>query len=269
MRAADNPFRVQRLHSLAFRPQGIDWPALMHRLNGLGRRAAIVGPEGTGKTTLLRELGGRLKQQGYRTRWLQVGRDRRLPRRALAEATTDLGARDVVLFDGAGHLLPPRWWWLRRRCRDAGGLIITAHFGRRLPVLLRTRTDAALLCSLIAELLPDVSPAHWPADPQALLHRHGGNVREALFELYDRFARMPAVGPEQLTAHLPPQHRRVGPDARANPEHLSRLPAVSAVADLAAPDQVGQHAQRRLMGQSRRLGTRLRQGKPFMHRVPP
>ncbi len=198
MRPRDNPFRVERLEALDFRPQGMDWATLEHRLMRLNLRAAIIGPEGSGKTTLLRQLGDRLEGWGYRTRWVQVGRDRRPPPGSLRAAMEGLDERDVVLFDGAGHLPPPRWWAVRWRCRRAGGLIVTGHRGRPLPVLIRTRTDPVLLAALIRSLL---SQAH-DADSglagmtamevdgvaSALWHRHRGDLRAALRSLYDRCA---------------------------------------------------------------------------------
>ncbi|MEX0655763.1 MAG: hypothetical protein WD534_14575 [Phycisphaeraceae bacterium] len=166
----------------------------MKRLQDLRYRAAIVGPEGSGKTTLLRQLGGRLEQDGYRTHWFALSRDRRhLSQEAIARLRGSFDAGDIILFDGAGHLNAARWWAFRRRVRLAAGVVITAHGGQRLPLLLHTRTDPALLESLIAELLADASSAALPhaaaqVDPAALLHRHGGNVRDALREMYDHCA---------------------------------------------------------------------------------
>lgn len=191
MRPCDNPFRVGRLEALPFQPQGTDWAALEGRLHELGLRASIVGPEGSGKTTLLRELSRRLEASGWRTRRMQLTLDRRRFTLADAEALTrGAGPRDVILFDGAGHLSLPRWWAFRRMARRAGGVIITAHRGRRLPVLLRTRTDAALLEELVASLLGEAKPApvRAPGDLAALYRRHGGNIREALRDLYDHYA---------------------------------------------------------------------------------
>ncbi len=198
MRPRDNPFRVERLEALHFRPQGMDWATLEHRLMRLNLRAAIIGPEGSGKTTLLRELGDRLEGWGYCTRWIQVGRDRRPPPGSLRAAVRGLDERDVILFDGVGHLSPPRWWAVRWRSRRAGGLIVTGHRGRPLPVLIRTRTDPALLAALIRSLLwqahevgcglAGMEVAEVEREAAALWHRHGGDVRAALRSLYDRCA---------------------------------------------------------------------------------
>jgi ABC-type hemin transport system ATPase subunit len=60
VRACDNPFRVQRLGALAYRLAGTTWEELLKRAERLGFRAAIVGPEGHGKSTLLAEIGARI-----------------------------------------------------------------------------------------------------------------------------------------------------------------------------------------------------------------
>ena len=60
MTAADNPFRTARLEALAYRP-AVD---LVERALVL-RRSAIVGPMGTGKTTLLGELARGLRARGF------------------------------------------------------------------------------------------------------------------------------------------------------------------------------------------------------------
>lgn len=203
MRPSDNPFRAQRLDMLTFRPQGLDWPAIEQRLHELDRRAAIVGPEGSGKTTLLRELGARLQTQGYRARWAHLTRDRRqFPRETARQLTHGLGPRDVILFDGASHLALPHWRRFRWRARRAGGLIITAHAGRRLPRLLWTQTGPRLLAALVEELLEQAGCPHAPAiDTAELCRRHRGNIRAALRELYDRFAALPrtVASPDALS----------------------------------------------------------------------
>ncbi|MEX2670699.1 MAG: hypothetical protein WD294_01175 [Phycisphaeraceae bacterium] len=180
---------MQQLEALPFRPQGTNWTALEARLTQLNRRAAIVGPQGSGKTTLLQQLGERLEADGYRTRWIQITRDRRRFSKAVAHTLThELTSRDVILFDGAGHLLPWRWWAFQRRARKAGGLIITAHWGRRLPILLRTQTDPVLLQTLMDELLTRADAPPQPTDAIALHRRHRGNLRTALREVYDQYA---------------------------------------------------------------------------------
>src|SRR6185436_15582003 len=68
MRAADNPFAVRRVLAIRYRLSGETWEGLLERLAALRYRAAIVGPHGRGKTTLLEDLAPRLEALGFRTR---------------------------------------------------------------------------------------------------------------------------------------------------------------------------------------------------------
>jgi hypothetical protein len=200
MKARDNPFGSTRILS-AIRyvdPAGPLGPhldaaaALLPRLEGLGWRAAIVGPHGSGKTTLLEDLEAVLTQRGWRAIHLRLDADdRRLPR-AWRETAPRLGARDVVCLDGAEQLGPLAWLRFRWRARRAGGVVVTTHQPGRLPTLVACATSPGLLERIIERLAPGgVDGAPSAAD---LYVRHRGNLRDALRELYDvcAAARRPA-----------------------------------------------------------------------------
>lgn len=184
--ARANPFRTERVHQVRYRPQGVTWAALIERLQRLRYRAAIVGPHGHGKTTLLEDLRPRLHELGLRTHLLFLnGDDAPAPPPGWLDTLADLSPRDVVLVDGYDLLGPVARWRLRRRTRRAGGLIVTTHRRCALPTLVRCTTDAALLGELVDQLGQPL-----PAPALADLHRrHRGNLRFALRELYDRAAR--------------------------------------------------------------------------------
>lgn len=187
MRAGDNPFNVQKLRSIRYRLSGQTWDGLLERLATLDWRAAIVGPHGHGKTTLLEDLMPRLEARGFRVRsvLLHTG-DRRLGRERKDRLFRDLGPRDILCVDGAEQL--GRWSWLalRLRSRAAGGLLITSHRAGMLPTLVGCETTPELLAGIVRDLLGEEGP-----DPAELLARHDGNVREALWELYDVWGRKP------------------------------------------------------------------------------
>lgn len=209
VRAHENPFRTTRIGALAFRHPTLDVAAIAARLATRGMRGEIVGPHGSGKTTLLAALGHHLARHGYALhRWV-LHADRPAPAtRRLARAAAALGPRDALLFDGAGHLGRPAWWRVARAARGVGALVVTAHEGGRLPALVTTRTDLALLASLARELLgPGVED---PSDLLgALFETHHGNLRDVFLALYDlaadgdpRLAPAPGAPPQESSSSI-------------------------------------------------------------------
>jgi hypothetical protein len=186
MRARDNPFKVQRVHSLAYRLEGTSWEALLERLDALRFRAALVGPHGHGKSTLLKEIAARLEARGLAVRKVLLHEGERWltreQRRTLLQGVTP---RDLLLLDGAEQLCRPAWLDLQWRSRRAAGLLVTSHRPGLLPTLHECRTGPALLAALVGELLGRKGEEIQAGD---LLSRHRGNVRDALAELYDLHA---------------------------------------------------------------------------------
>lgn len=182
MRARDNPFAVDRVLSVRYKPQGWTWDELLARLAQLRYRAAIVGPKGSGKTTLLEDLGRRLTPLGWQPLLIRLdSQDRRLDttsQRRVIDATK----HTILLLDGAEQLTRLGWWQFCRQSRGAAGVIITSHRAGRLPTLVRTQTSLHLLNQILTELGTSCP------DAPALYARYGGNLRDALRALYDRRA---------------------------------------------------------------------------------
>jgi hypothetical protein len=188
VRARDNPFAAQRQEAISYRLSERAWEDLLGRLAVLRFRAALVGLHGRGKTTLLEELARRLEQRGLRTRAVTLHEgDRRLSptqRETLFRGSTVL---DVLLVDGAEQLGRLAWLEIRARSRTAGGLVITSHRPGLLPTLHECHTSPELLAGIIAEMAGPDSAGSLPSSEE-LFVRHGGNVRDALRELYDCYA---------------------------------------------------------------------------------
>ena len=191
MRARDNPFGAQRLLALRYQLCGLTWDDLLGRLAALGYRAALVGPHGHGKTTLLEDLAARLEERGFRLRsaTLHAG-DRRLSAGQECTLFKGLTRRDCLLLDGAEQLNPLSWRRAERRSRAAGGLVVTSHRAGLLPTLVECRTTPELLSDLVRELLGNGEEAAGGLQTslEELYARHGGNLRNVLRELYDLWA---------------------------------------------------------------------------------
>jgi hypothetical protein len=189
MRARDNPFRVDRVRTIRYAPDGSSLAELAQRFVKLGHRAALVGPNGSGKTTLMEDLAGYFAAEGWTVRHVRLSVERpRLDPDQVRELLAGLRARDLVLLDGANLLGHLSWWRFRRRACRAGSLLITSHRPGLLPTLWKHETSPELLGGIVAELLRPNEGVDAEVIGQ-LFERHGGNLREALRELYDMYAR--------------------------------------------------------------------------------
>ena len=194
MRARDNPFATARVHRIRYRLRDETWDALLDRLAAMNYRGAIVGPRGSGKTTLLEDLEPRLQERGFEIVSLRLTQEQpRLAPGVLHELSSKVGARHMLMLDGAEQLHCWSWWRLLWSVRRAGGLLLTSHRPGRLPTLMVCGTSGELLAELVAELLME------PAERQRvraaeLFEKHDGNLREALRDLYDVWSARPNAG---------------------------------------------------------------------------
>lgn len=196
MRASENPFSVQRIHSLPFQFDGAETLANIQQrfwdqVARGQRRQLILGHHGVGKSTLLRELGDCWQAAGWSVVWLN-GADLRLG--AIGQRTRKGridGTQQVLLVDSAERI---SWWdWVRIWVHFRGTPILqTAHVAGRLPVLYQCRSTYQLFEQLCRDLLRDRwsgFDAEYPRSVRRqLFETHGGDLRQCFFELFDRMA---------------------------------------------------------------------------------
>ena len=188
MKARDNPFAVECVHRIRYRPLDTTFEQILARLDKLNYRGAIVGPEGSGKTTLLEDIQAALEHKGFATRMVFVNDTHPFTDAACRHLLSELPPDEIVLLDGADALGPASWRLLRHRTiQHAGGLVITAHRRGRFPTLIDCHTTRALLREIVDDLLP---PGHDipPSLLDRLFNEHQGNIRDCLRELYDLLA---------------------------------------------------------------------------------
>jgi len=190
VKARDNPFAVERIHRLPFRPLAATWPELLSRWSAMNHRGAIVGPEGHGKTTMLVELCQLLPRDDWHVRSALLRRTDTnawtdLPRDLL----TNLGPRDCILLDGAEQLSYLAWRRFLRRAQSAGGLIVTVHRPGRLRTWFRCETTLELLDDLVEQLLGSIDDSVRSVN-RHLFEKYEGNLRLVLREWYDLYAAM-------------------------------------------------------------------------------
>ena len=185
-RARDNPFAVHRVLRVRYAFDAAAWDRLLARLADMGGCGAIVGPHGSGKTTLLEDLAGRLQARGQTVCWIRLNREvRAIPPAFWRAARPGLGSADALFIDGAEQLTWLGWLRLRFLARRAGACVITTHRPGRLPTLWTCTTSPAVLCGVAERLGVSLGPDL----ATKVFQRQGGNIREALRELYDHWSR--------------------------------------------------------------------------------
>ena len=185
MRAADNPFRTDRVLEVRYRfLDGGDMETLLERLEALNFRAAIVGPEGSGKTTLQEDMADQLQVGRGRTlRWLRLNREnRRSAPQLIDRLFSQASVNDLLFVDGAEQIGPLRWRLFKRRAERYAGMVINTHAAGRLPTLWECQTTPDLLRTLIDEIL---------SSKLVITGRRGlSTVRSARWESQDVLARV-------------------------------------------------------------------------------
>ncbi len=153
-------------------------------------RAAIVGPHGTGKTTLLCTLAESLEQTFERVQWERcIAGDQVSHRIRFDHAQSPR----LIVIDGFEQLALWRRWWLRIQTRyhQCGMLVTTHRKPMGLPVLIHTSVSVDLAQTIVRELVKDQMREEYQAYfvklVPTLLARQQGNLRETLFALYDAY----------------------------------------------------------------------------------
>lgn len=187
MTARENPFATCHLERIPFRfPNGVTWETFLKKLEELKWCASIVGGNGAGKTTLLEQIIPHLKARGFepvvfRLQTESGGKEKD----RLTDKLREVKKPGFILLDGAEQLSTRQWLPIRGAASEAAGFIVSVHRTSRLPVALELDTSPKLIESLVESL----TGASLPDDEAgALFHRHRGNIRECLRELYDRWA---------------------------------------------------------------------------------
>ncbi len=165
------------------------WEALTCRWEARKRRGAIVGPHGSGKTTLMEDFRDRLAACGETVRFARLNDETHAAafHKVLREAKA--WRPGTILFLDGGEWVSR---WNRRRLynttRALRGILVSAHRDCGLPVIYRTRPQFHVLL----EIAQTLQERPLPGAETARLHERfaalQGNIRDVIRSCYDDWA---------------------------------------------------------------------------------
>ena len=191
-----NPFSTRHVRPGSIVPldglgRPVDLPLLVARFRSAGGVGAIVGPHGSGKSTLLLRLAAEIEAGGMRVTRVRVRGPGDVGRMVVAIHAA--GRSGVVCIDGWERLPAPLRSLVRTLAWMADrGLVVTMHARDSMPELVTCGTTPGLLAAIV-DRLP--GSADWygdlirAEDVRTAFDRRRGDIREALFDLYDVFER--------------------------------------------------------------------------------
>lgn len=189
-----NPFSTKFIRPGAIPflfPNGTDAAILVRRMRATRWRGQIIGPHGSGKTSLLLALKPHLEAE-RRTVWYQPEPGSKKLRFSLASQFRFWEKELLVIIDGFGELPVPTQLAIVAVTKWKGnGLLITTHrrkFGLPILVTLRPKLETfSAVVNYITSRFPQDSLANISQQElNQIWLKHNGNIREALFDLFDR-----------------------------------------------------------------------------------
>lgn len=190
--AERNPFATRSVRPgiIPYRfVNGSSVAGLIESLRHQNWQGEIVGPHGSGKSTLIQSLIQGLRGMGRSERLITLhSGESRLPVSGADLQTW--GADTQVIIDGYEQLGGWTRTLINRVCSRQGcGLLVASHETVGLPLLVQTSPSLEVIQEIVRDIQPCTPLRVFDRDVELSFHRHGGNVREVFFELYDLYER--------------------------------------------------------------------------------
>jgi GTPase SAR1 family protein len=172
-------------------PEGTTISTLADRFLAAHLRGAIVGPHGSGKSTLLMALVSELKTRNIDTTLISLhDGERHLPPHTAAPEN------GVLAIDGYEQLSCfTRWRINARAARQRSGLLVTSHRPIGIAVLFETKPSVEIAAALVNRLTRNNARTFTWDDIAESFAKSSGNIRETLFDLYDRYDQKKSIEP--------------------------------------------------------------------------
>ncbi|ADE53971.1 AAA family ATPase [Coraliomargarita akajimensis] len=192
MHAGENCFRSDRIERIRYRISAEQAEQLVTRfLSSRYQQACILGPMGTGKTTLLEDLQAPLENRGIQVHWIRIQRESsEAQRQAQVSRIQHLGADASCFFDGAEAMTRLGWLRFRQQIKRQGcRLLATRHWHLQMPVLYRTTTNWPIALDLVQGLAGKSFSPEMELVAKRAFKASKGNVREVFRACYWHLAK--------------------------------------------------------------------------------
>jgi hypothetical protein len=184
-----NPFSAARI-----RPGTIDFifehgkslAQLVDLLESNHWRGAITGLHGTGKSTLLAAMIPAIEARSRIVKCVTLTSGQRTLPHDYIQSLRETAAQGIAAVDGIEQLSVWSRLRLNRICKVQGaGLLVASHRAARLPVIYQTAIDVPRAWRVVERFQDGFPPLVRLSDLVERLAQRHGNLREALFDLYD------------------------------------------------------------------------------------
>ncbi len=191
-----NPFATcfTRPGEIPFVDDLLDISFLAKQVAESNRALQIVGPHGSGKTTLTIEIARALMPRGFETTWLTIRKSsfqsQLIRNEYLSDQKIDVNKSNqkLVVVDGIESIgLAARVALIGNLSKRAKVLLTTHRKRLGATLLCRTKPSLKTFRKLCNDLCPEMSN-ECPSAIDAAFHAENGNYREAFFRLYDEVA---------------------------------------------------------------------------------
>jgi len=188
--AGSNPFSTRFVRPGAIEylfATGTNAAPLVDRLAECGWRGQIIGPHGSGKSTLVISLLEPIAKAGRRPFVVRLLEGQhRMPAGWIRD--TQRASADLIVIDGYEQLSYWNRWRLQSRVRQLGwGLLATAHRDVGLPTLFCTESSLETAQAIVRRIMSGYSTGIAGEAVAACFAACKGDLRETLFALYDLY----------------------------------------------------------------------------------
>ena len=186
MNAEDNPFRRSAIANIRYEITSEDLQHILDKLKIQNYCGAILGPHGSGKSTLMEDIQHGLEGEGKKTQWIRIHKEsEKSVKRAAIKKILACDVNTINFLDGAESLGVINWITLAYKIKKKRRtLIATTHYPCPLPRIFKTYTSQAQALELTQKLAAEYWNPTLEAVAKNAYTKNKGDVREVFRACY-------------------------------------------------------------------------------------